>query len=432
MRRLRRASVWAAGGLALLVLAWAALWAFERVAQAEGHTAGDAPVEHLTPVEQVTRGAYLARVGDCAACHTLPGGAAYAGGRGIETPFGVVYASNLTPDASTGLGQWTADDFWQALHHGRSRDGHLLYPAFPYPEYTRVTRIDADALFAFLRSVPPVQQVNRAHGLRFPYRTQTALALWRALYFRPGVWQETPQQSPEWNRGAYLVEGLGHCGSCHTPRNALGAPDKAAALAGALVPGAHWWAPALQQTDQAGVAHWPQAEVVALLTTGVAAQAGVSGPMAEVVWGSLQYLTADDAQAMATYLRSLPVRPGVPRAAQAASSAVLARGRGLYDDQCAPCHGTEGQGKPGAFAALAGNRAVVMAEPLNVIQIVLRGGYLPATAGNPRPHGMPPFRQALSDADIADVISYIRSAWGNQAGRVTAMDVHRASERLPP
>ena len=387
------------------------------------------------------RGAYLARVGNCMQCHTAQGGTPYAGGRGIETPFGMVYSSNLTGDAATGLGRWTSAEFWRALHHGRSRDGRLLYPAFPYTSYTQVTRADADALFAFLQSVPATVRPNRPHALRFPFDTQLALAGWRTLFFQPGaddpVLPSAPaalgEQAPAWQRGAYLVGGLGHCAACHTPRNALGASLDTRALGGGLIPVQNWYAPALDVATEAGVAHWPLEEVVALLKTGVAPQGSAIGPMAEVVFNSTQYLNGEDAAAIALYLQSLPQRQPVQKDAPAAPGAVAsARGAQVYEQQCAQCHGDQGEGKAGAFPALAGNRAVVMDDPTNVLRVVLQGGYLPATAGNPRPHGMPPFLQTLGDEDIAAVTSYVRSAWGNSAGRVATIDVHRARERRAP
>ena len=202
----------------------------------------------------VQRGEYLARVGNCMACHTTQGGAPFAGGRGIETPFGVVHSSNLTPDRAQGIGSWTSAEFWRAMHHGRSKDGRLLVPAFPYPNYTQVTREDSDAIYAYLQSLPAVAQANRPHALRFPYNTQAALGVWRALFFTPGTFAPGPVQSAEWNRGAYLVNGLGHCAACHTPRNALGASSQAQAFSGGLIPVQNWYAPALNVAAEAGVA----------------------------------------------------------------------------------------------------------------------------------------------------------------------------------
>jgi cytochrome c553 len=374
----------------------------------------------------IERGAYLARAGDCAACHTERGGAPYAGGRGIDTPFGTVYASNLTPDPGTGLGRWSADDFWQALHHGRSRDGRLLVPAFPYTATTRVTREDADALFAYLRSLPAVAKPNRAHALRFPFDTQAAIAAWRALFFRPGVFEPDPKQSAAWNRGAYLVTGLGHCAACHAPRNLLGATRDAPALGGGPMPQARWYAPSLAAAAEGGVADWPAQDVVALLRDGRTARGTALGPMAEVVFRSTQHLSAEDLAAVATYLKALPASPAASAPARVAHPAVNARGAQLYRDHCASCHGEQGEGAAGVYAPLAGRRTVTMASPANAIRMVIAGGFPPATAGNPRPYGMPPFGQVLGDEDIEAVVSYIRQAWGNAAPAVTLSDVQRA------
>ena len=420
------------------------LWTISSVLAAVGITAaavvalnlrGEAPLpaaETLqTSPELVARGDYLARVGNCMACHTTQGGVPFAGGRGIETPFGVVHSSNLTPDASQGIGRWSSAEFWRAMHHGRSKDGRLLYPAFPYPSYTQVTREDSDAIFAYLQTLPPAAQANRPHALRFPYNTQAALAVWRALFFAPGETVAEPAQTAEYNRGAYLVNGLGHCTACHTPRNALGATADAKAFTGGLIPVQNWYAPALNAAAEAGVQSWATEDVVALLTTGVAPHGSVLGPMAEVVFRSTQYLSDADARAMAVYLQALPQQPGRPasEARVPPSAAILARGGKVYEQQCAQCHGDQGQGEPGAFPALAGNRAVLLADPTNVLRVVLQGGYLPATAGNPRPHGMPPFQHLLSDDDVAAVATYVRSSWGNQASGVGTIEVYRARER---
>jgi mono/diheme cytochrome c family protein len=380
--------------------------------------------------ELVQRGEYLARVGNCMACHTTQGGAPYAGGRGIETPFGVVYSSNLTPDKARGIGTWTSAEFWRALHHGRSKDGRLLYPAFPYPNYTRVTREDSDAIFAYLQSLPAVAEPNRPHALRFPYSTQAALGVWRALFFSPGEPLAEPTQTAEYNRGAYLVNGLGHCTACHTPRNALGATTEARAFSGGLIPVQNWYAPALNAVHEAGVKEWRTEDVAALLRTGVAPQGSVLGPMAEVVFRSTQYLSDTDARAMAVYLQALPQQPPAERAPPPAPpAAAMARGAKVYEQHCAACHGDQGQGESGAFPALAGNRAVNLADPTNLVRVVLQGGYLPATAGNPRPHGMPPFQQVLSDEDIAAVTTFVRNQWGNRAPGVGTIEVYRARER---
>lgn len=377
--------------------------------------------------DNIARGAYLARAGDCMACHTARGGTPYAGGRALATPFGTVYTPNITPDAQTGIGAWTADDFWHALHNGIAPGGRLLYPAFPYPNMTKTTRADADALYAYLRSLAPARQPNRPHALRFPYDRQIVLAGWRLLYFKPGVYAPQPARGADWNRGAYLVEGLGHCAACHSPRNGLGATG--ARLSGGMIPTLGWYAPALDAAGEAGLHDWEQAHIVQLLRTGVAPRGAVFGPMAEVVGQSLQYLTDADAGAMAAYLKSLPGAPGPRQPSAPPSDAAMKTGRQLYEHHCADCHGADGRGTRiagrSAYPPLAGNGALTMADPVNAIRIVLNGGFPPATAGNPRPFGMPPYSPQLNDAEVAAVVTYVRNSWGNAAPAVTPPDVNR-------
>ena len=383
------------------------------------------PAGEVHGAAQVARGEYLVRAGSCFGCHTEPGGAPYAGGRAIETPFGVVYAPNLTPDA-TGLAAWSSSDFWRALHNGRARDGRLLLPAFPYPNYTRLERADSDAMFAYLRSLAPVAQPNRRHALRFPYDQQASLAVWRALFFRPARFEADASRSPQWNRGAYLVETLGHCNACHSRRNALGATAGPLDLAGGLIPIQNWYAPSLRDASEAGVGDWPENEVVALLKSGVSARGSVQGPMAEVVARSTRYLADADLHAMAVYLRALPgaaTKSG--RTTEAGATVARPRGAKLYADHCAGCHGERGEGVAGAYPPLADNRAVAISPPANLVHIVLRGGFAPTTAGNPRPFGMPPFATVLSDQDVADVLSFLRASWGHRAAAVSTLEVSR-------
>jgi mono/diheme cytochrome c family protein len=399
-----------------------------------GRRINDPPPSSPPGAEQVARGAYLARAGNCMLCHTERGGAQYAGGRPIETPFGTVYSTNLTPDAETGIGGWSVAHFRRALHEGRSRDGRLLYPAFPYTHTTRITNADAEALFDYVRSLPPVYKPNRAHRLRWPYSTQASLAVWRALYFRPGKHFDDPTRTREWNRGAYLVQGLGHCSACHSARNALGATRDLLDLSGGLIPMQNWYAPSLASPSEASVADWPLVEVEQLLSTGVAPRASVMGPMAEVVQHSIQFLDASDIRAMAVFLKSLPPAPTDtdPREIPAANSAVRGRGGKLYEDRCAGCHGDKGKGVPGAYPALAGNRAVTLPITTNLVQVVLNGGYPPATRGNPRPYGMPPFATQMSDADVAAVLTYVRTSWGNRAAPVTELAVSQQRSAVRP
>jgi mono/diheme cytochrome c family protein len=368
----------------------------------------------------IAKGEYLARAGDCVACHTARGGAAYAGGRPIRTSFGTFYAPNITPDKETGIGSWTADDFWRALHNGKGRDGKLLYPAFPFPNYTRVSRADADAMYAYFQSLQPVRQPNKESELRFPFNQRFLLAGWRALYFRPGVYEAEPKRDAEWNRGAYLVQGLGHCNACHTPRNALGATNNQADLSGAMIPMLDWYASSLTGENDAGLGTWQVRELSELLKTGVSMKGAVNGPMAEVVRASLQYLSDGDIQAMAVYLKSLPQKEQAEKAPRPGpeDEKQLALGAALYEKHCVDCHGANGKGEPPHFPPLAGNRAVTLSSPVNTIRAVLHGGYPPSTAGNPKPHGMPPFSAVLSDEEIAAVVSAVRNSWGNEASLV--------------
>jgi mono/diheme cytochrome c family protein len=323
------------------------------------------------------------------------------------------------------------------LHEGKSRDGRPLYPAFPYTEYTKVTREDSDAIFAHLQALPPVAQNNPPSRVKSPYNFQPLLSLWRAAYFKPGVYQPDPAKSAEWNRGAYLVQGLGHCSACHAERNPLAGNWGGAGgetLGGGQIMGSNWYAPSLTSNSEAGSAGWSIGEIVQLLTTGVSPLATTSGPMAEVVGHSLQYLTKEDARAMAVYLKSLPeTKPRSQANAPALTEQVrdwFKQGAKLYKQHCQDCHGDSGQGAPGIYPPLAGNRSVTMTPPINMIRSVLNGGYPPSTAGNPRPYGMPPFAQVLHDGEVALVLSYIRNAWGNRGSLVTTVQVDRSREGM--
>ncbi|CAE6496751.1 mono/diheme cytochrome c family protein [Nitrosomonas nitrosa] len=379
-----------------------------------------------TAVQQLARGEYLARVGNCLGCHTTKGGQPFAGGLRLTTSFGTFVTPNITPDDETGIGRWSQEDFWRAMHEGKSRDGRLLYPAFPYTDYTKVTREDADLIFAYLRSIPAVSQSNPPHEIRFPYNYRPLLYVWRALFFKQGIYEPDSTKSEEWNRGAYLVQGLGHCNACHTARNVLGASQDEHASEGQIMD-SNWYAPSLTTRQEAGSMDWSIEEIVELLTVGVTQRAMMSGPMGTVVRQSLQYLTPEDARAMAVYLKSLPesdappeVRyPEMPEGVRK----YLAQGEKLYEKHCQDCHGASGQGAPGIYPALAGNRSVTMAIPTNVIRIVLNGGYPPTTAANPQPYGMPPFQQIIRDEEVAQLVSFIRNAWGNRGSLVTPVDV---------
>jgi len=372
----------------------------------------------------LAKGEYLARAGDCIACHTAPEGKLFAGGLAMKTPFGTLYTSNITPDPQTGIGTWTSDQFYSTMHGGRFPDGGLVYPAMPFASYTKVTRADSDAIYAYLKSIAPVRQANRPHDLRFPYNNRSLIIGWRTLFFTEGEYKPDPTKSADWNRGAYLVEGLGHCGMCHTAINALGGSSQSQAFEGGLIPMQNWYAPSLTSNKEAGLGDWTIEEITDYLRKGVSSRGAVYGPMADVVYNSLQYLSDDDTRAMAVYLKSLAQGTSPERSStalpSAESSLLLSLGKPIYDRQCAGCHGATGQGMPPNYPRLAGNQSIEMSSAVNAIRMVLNGGYPPGTAGNPRPYGMPPFAQRLSDDEVAAVVTYIRTSWGNRGDPVTA------------
>ncbi len=382
--------------------------------------------------EQVVRGQYLTAIGDCYACHSVRGSPAYSGGLEMATPFGALYTPNITPDKQHGIGTWTADDFWRAMHEGKSKDGKYLYPAFPYTNYTKVTREDSDAIYAYLMSVPPAAVPSKPHELRFPYNQRELLAGWRTLYFKPGVYENDPKKSAQWNRGAYLVEGLGHCNACHATRNILGAVSKVDDYSGGLIPLQNWYAPSLSSSREAGLGDWETKEIVELLRTGISPRGAATGPMAAVVQYSLQEMTQVDLTAMAEYLKAQSeIKPDEPWIAPHATSraevgSMLQSGAKIYKERCASCHMDDGQGVPRVYPPLANNQAVRLRNPINAVRIVLNGGFPPSTEGNPRPYGMPPFYQELSDEQVAAVVTYIRQSWGNTASPVWSVDVGKS------
>lgn len=390
------------------------------------------PINATTEV--IDRGEYLARAGDCVACHTAPGGREFAGGRPMVTPFGNLYVPNITPDEETGIGQWTADEFYRMLHTGISRDGTLLYPAMPFASYTKVTRTDSDAIYAYLMSVTPVRQKNRPHELRFPFNNRDLMLGWRTLYFKEGEYVPDASKSAQWNRGAYLVEGLGHCAMCHTAINALGGTSESKAFEGGMIPNQNWYAPSLTSNREAGLGEWSLRDIADLLQIGASHRGAVYGPMAEVVYNSLQYISDSDIEAMAIYLKSLPQRDSEPpptSQARLVAPAVMELGRKVYETQCAICHGDEGKGQAPAFPALAGNQSITMRSPVNSIRMVLNGGYAPGTKKNPRPYGMPPFSHILDDQAVAAVVTYIRVAWENSGTPVTPAEANELRKLLP-
>jgi mono/diheme cytochrome c family protein len=298
----------------------------------------------------------------------------------------------------------------------------------PFASYTKVTRADSDAIFAYLKTIPPVNQKNRPQDLRFPYNNRQLLLGWRTLFFTEGEYKLDPNKSAEWNRGAYLVEGLGHCGMCHTPINRLGGSSQSEAFKGGLIPMQNWYAPSLTSNREGGLGDWSIKDITDLLKTGISARGVVYGPMAEVVYNSLQYLTDDDLRAMAVYLKGIaelsPQPPPISTLPRSEGSLLISLGKTVYDARCATCHGALGEGKPPHWPPLAGNQSIQMESAVNAIRMVLNGGYPPATEENPRPYGMPPFAGLLSDNEVAAVVSYVRTAWGNRGTPVSARDAN--------
>jgi mono/diheme cytochrome c family protein len=377
----------------------------------------------------IANGEYLARAGDCLACHTASGGKPFAGGLPMPTPFGTLYSTNITPDRETGIGTWTADQFYTTLHSGRMPDGGLIYPAMPFGSYTKVTRSDSDAIYAYLRSVTPVNAPNKPNELRFPYDNRSLILGWRTLFFTEGTYQPDKTKSDQWNRGAYLVQGLGHCAMCHTAINALGGSSDSKAFQGGLIPMQNWYAPSLTSNKEAGLGDWSLTDISDYLRNGISHRGAVYGPMAEVVYDSLQYMTQDDTQAMAVYLKSLgegsPPDAAISSVPVTESSLLMRLGKSIYDTECATCHGATGRGMPPNYPPLAGNQSIQMESAVNPIRMVLNGGFPPGTIGNPQPYGMPPFVQRLSDDEVAAVVTYIRLSWGN---RGTAVSARQANE----
>lgn len=365
----------------------------------------------------LAEGEYLARIGNCATCHTTRGGTPYAGGRAFRTPYGTIHSTNLTPDAKTGLGEWSLAEFRHAMRHGVSRHG-VLYPVFPYAHFALLTDADLDALYAFLASLPASASPTPANRLEFPASWRPALIGWRMLHERPADPAFGANQPAPWRRGRYLVDGLGHCAMCHGTRGERGSLPPEGYLAGGTIPGLGWYAPPL---DERQLARYSESELAAYLRDGSSPHGDAYGPMAEVVYESLRHLRADDALAMAVFLKSIPAR----RPAPTPSMAAVADGQGqaLYERECADCHGSDGRGVPGRHPPLIDAVAVTAPDPANAIRMILYGGMAPTTAGHPRPYTMPPFVQTLTSAEIAAVTNYIRTRWGGRESRLGAGDV---------
>jgi mono/diheme cytochrome c family protein len=380
------------------------------------------------------KGEYLARAGDCVACHSVPGGKAFAGGLRMGTPMGAIYSTNITPDKETGIGNYSFDDFDRALRSGVARDGHRLYPAMPYPSYAKIADDDLHALYEFfMKKVPPVRQANKPSEIPGYLSFRWPLAIWNLLFTESGSYVAKPGHDAAWNRGAYLIEGLGHCGACHTPR---GWAFQEKALDGgrsSYLQGAEldaWSAPNLRQDVRTGLGGWSVAEIAAFLKTGHNEKGVAFGSMLDVVNNSTPYLSNDDLNAMATYLKSLS-----PTAAQTApiydesttkallSGSAKQPGATLYLGHCVSCHGADGKGQGVYIPPLAGNPVLLDPNPTSLINLVLNGSQTIVVKGTPDSYRMPQYRAQLSDEEISEVLSFVRGAWGNEVTGVTANQV---------
>ncbi|HGE8411756.1 c-type cytochrome [Serratia sp. Lou2A] len=388
----------------------------------------------LPSTARIEHGEYLARAGDCAACHTAHGGALFAGGLKMTTPIGAIYSTNITPDRQTGIGGYSLPEFADALRKGIARDGRRLYPAMPYPSFAKINDDDIRDLYLyFTQKVSAVAQPNRESDIPWPLSMRWPLALWDLIFREDGVYQPDAQRGAEWNRGAYLVQGLGHCGTCHTPRG-IGFQEKAlsqsdtAYLSGGTLEG--WHAANLRADTASGLGDWSAQEITRFLKTGHTQRFAAFGSMVEVVQDSTQHLNDDDLKAIAVYLKSLPAgdeKSSPPRndgIAQALfNGKVNTPGAQAYLDNCAACHRSDGQGYRNTFPQLARNPALLSEDPSSLISIILHGSRTPVTIGAPTGLTMPDFGWRLSDEQVAQLATFVRTSWGNSAPAVSADQV---------
>lgn len=378
-----------------------------------------APIPDGPDAALIRRGRYLTIAGDCASCHTRAGGHPFAGGLGLETPFGVIYSPNLTSDRETGIGAWTPDQFFRALHDGVAPGGKHLYPALPYPHFTILSRADSDAILAYLKTIPARRYTQPANRLPFPIDIRLSLVGWNTLNFSPHAFRPDPSKPAAWNRGAYLVEGLGHCGACHTPKSALGAERRDQAYRGAVIE--DWLAPDLTGNPRTGLGRWSAADIGEYLKTGRNAHSNAAGMMAEVVSYSTSMLSDQDLAAIATYIKSLPPSPDTPSAAP--DPAAMQAGGAIFADACTACHLANGKGQPRMFPPLPGSAMAQQRDPTGLIHLILAGGRTAPTVEHPTFQTMPSFAWKLNDQQVADVATYVRNSWGNRAPPVSADQV---------
>jgi mono/diheme cytochrome c family protein len=386
---------------------------------------GAASAQDSGSFERVERGRYLTVLGDCAACHTAPGGRPFAGGLALETPFGTIVSPNITPDRETGIGSWTDQQFIAAVRDGNGPKAHL-YPAMPYPAYTKMTDDDVLAMRSYLSTLEPVRFQRGANGLPFPLNIRQVMLFWNWLNFTPGRYQPNPQKSAEWNRGAYIVEGPAHCGTCHTPKTALGGDKTASTFAGGTLQG--WYAPNITNDPHNGIGGWSKDDLVQYLKTGVNSWTLASGPMADAVSHSTSRMTDNDIAAIATYLKDSGITSEASKTVPvAANDNAMRIGEAIYKDSCAACHKDSGVGEVNLFPRLARSSIVQSDDPTTLVRVVLQGTRAVSTAARPTAPAMPAFDWRLNDAQVGAVVTYIRNSWGNAAPAVDAATV--ASQR---
>jgi mono/diheme cytochrome c family protein len=376
---------------------------------------------------ELERGRYLSVLSDCQSCHTRQGGQAFAGGRAIETPFGNILAPNITPDAATGIGAWTDEQFDDAVRRGIGRKGEHLYPAMPFTAYTKMSRDDVLAIRAYLDSLSPVSNQVVANQLPFPFSVRASMRFWRALYFTEGEYVPDPKKSAELNRGGFLVDGPSHCGACHTPKTFLGGDKVSQYLEGGSIQ--DWYAPDITNDEVRGLGKWSPDDLVTYLRSGHNRITAATGPMAETITFSTSKMDEGDLRAIAAYLKSLPGSPSNSKSVAMDDPAMVA-GASIYRDQCSACHGIEGKGIPNLFPDLVASSVARSDDAGSAIRIILRGARSVATTTEPTAPGMPSYGRLLHDDEVAAVLTYVRNAWGSPAPAVAPSDVAKVRSAL--